>query len=77
MLRLALLSLLALPLLAQDRIGGVQVRVSTDRPDWRYELGQPVRFRILAIQDGHPVKISLSQAEFAKLLGLSKRTLEH
>ncbi len=55
MLRLALLSLLALPLLAQDRIGGVQVRVSTDRPDWRYELGQPVRFRILAIQDGHPV----------------------
>ena len=54
MLRLALLSLLALPLLAQDRIGTVQVRVSTDHPDWRYQPGQPVRFRIQAIQDGQP-----------------------
>jgi cephalosporin-C deacetylase len=53
MIRLALLSLLTLPLVAQDRIGAVQVRVSTDRADWRYEPGQPVRFRIVAIQDGH------------------------
>lgn len=56
MLRLAILSLLALPLLAQDRIGTIQVRVSTDRPDWRYEPGQPVRFRIVAVQDGHPLE---------------------
>jgi cephalosporin-C deacetylase len=55
MLRLALLTLLALPLAAQDRIGTVQVRVSTDRADWRYEPGQPVRFRIVATQDGHPL----------------------
>lgn len=55
MLRLALVTLLALPLAAQDRIGTVQVRVSTDRPDWRYEPGQPVRFRIVAIRDGHPI----------------------
>jgi cephalosporin-C deacetylase-like acetyl esterase len=53
--RLALLSLLALPALAQDYIGTVQVRVSTDRPDWRYQPGQPVRFHITAIQDGHPL----------------------
>jgi cephalosporin-C deacetylase len=53
MLRFALISLLAFPLAAQDRIGTVQVRVSTDRPDWRYDLGQPVRFRIIAVQDGH------------------------
>lgn len=55
MLRLALLTLLSFPLAAQDRIGTLQVRVSTDRPDWRYEPGQPVRFRIIALQDGHPV----------------------
>ncbi len=53
-------------LLAQDRIGParigtVQVRVSTERSDWRYQPGQPVRFRIVAVQDGHPlagVKVS-------------------
>jgi len=53
MLRLVLLSILAFPLVAQDRIGTVQVRVSTDRSDWRYEPGQPVRFHIIAVQDGH------------------------
>ncbi|MCW5962825.1 MAG: acetylxylan esterase [Bryobacterales bacterium] len=61
MLPFALLCLLALPLIAQDRIGAVQVRVSTDRSDWRYEPGQPVRFRIVAVQDGHAlsgVKVS-------------------
>jgi cephalosporin-C deacetylase-like acetyl esterase len=53
MLRFALFCLLAIPLFSQDRIGTVQVRVSTDRADWRYEPGQPVRFRIIAVQDGH------------------------
>jgi hypothetical protein len=42
MLRFALISLLAFPLIAQDRIATVQVRVSTDRSDWRYNLGQRV-----------------------------------
>lgn len=55
MLRFILLSLLSFSLVAQDRIGAVQVRVSTDRSDWRYEPGQPVRFRIVAVQDGHPL----------------------
>ena len=55
MLRFAFLALLALPLVAQDHIGTLQVRVSTDRDDWSYEPGQPVRFRIVAIQDGHAV----------------------
>src|SRR4051812_24546918 len=53
MLRFALIALLAFPVLAQDRIGTIQVRVSTDRADWRYEPGQPVRFHIVAVQDGH------------------------
>ena len=53
MFRLALITLLALPLTAQDRVGTVQVRVSTDRADWRYQPGQPVRFHIVAVQDGH------------------------
>lgn len=55
MIRFALLSLLAFPLAAQDRIGAIQVRVSTDRSDWSYQPGQPVRFRIIAVQDGHPL----------------------
>lgn len=55
MLRLAFLCLLALSAAAQDRIGTVQVRVSTDHADWRYEPGQPVKFRIAVIQDGHPL----------------------
>ena len=53
MLRFALLAVLALPFAAQDRIGTVQVRVSTDRSDLRYEPSQPVRFRIVAMRDGH------------------------
>src|SRR4051812_21489868 len=53
MLRFVLLSILLFPAAAQDRVGTIQVRVSTDRSDWRYEPGQPVRFRIVAIQDGH------------------------
>lgn len=53
MLRFILLSLLAVAAAAQDRVATIQVRVSTDRADWRYEPGQPVRFRIAAIADGH------------------------
>jgi cephalosporin-C deacetylase-like acetyl esterase len=53
--RFVILFLLAFSLFAQDRVGTVQVRVSTDHTDWRYEPGQPVRFRIQAIQDGHPL----------------------
>jgi cephalosporin-C deacetylase len=55
MIRIILLAALVFPVFAQDRIGSVQVRVSTDRPDWRYEPGQAVRFRIAAVQDGHPL----------------------
>ncbi len=55
MLRLAFFTLFALSLSAQDRVGTIQVRVSTDHPDWRYEPGQPVRFRIVAVQDGQPL----------------------
>src|SRR5687767_3579618 len=55
MVRVLLLSLVACLLVAQDRVGSIQVRVSTDRADWRYAPGQPVRFRIIATQDGHPL----------------------
>lgn len=53
MLRFVFSLLLVFPLLAQDRVGTIQVRVSTDHSDWRYEPGQPVRFRIVATRDGH------------------------
>ncbi len=53
MLRFIVLSFVAICLFAQDQIGSVQVRVSTDRPDWRYTPGQPVRFKITATRDGH------------------------
>lgn len=56
MLRFLLLLVALSPgLLGQERIGTPQVRVSTDRPDWRYAVGQSVRFRITVTQDGHPV----------------------
>jgi cephalosporin-C deacetylase-like acetyl esterase len=55
MLPIVILVFLAIPLAAQQRIGAVQVRVTTDHADWRYEPGQPVRFRFTAIQDGHPL----------------------
>ncbi len=54
--RILLLFLFAVTaLFAQDRVGTIQVRVSTDHSDWRYEPGQPVRFRIAAVQDGQPL----------------------
>ena len=53
MLRIFFAFLLALPVFAQERVGTVQVRVATDHDDWRYKPGQPVRFRIVAVQDGH------------------------
>lgn len=55
MLRFVLSALLALCAFAQERVGTVQVRVAPDHADWRYEPGQPVRFLITAIQDGHPL----------------------
>ncbi len=55
MIRLLFLSLIAVATFAQERIATVQIRVSTDRADWRYEPGQPVKFRIAAVEDGHPL----------------------
>ena len=49
------LLLVALSATAQDRIGTVQVRVKTDHSDWTYKPGQPVKFTITIVQDGHPV----------------------
>ncbi|RPJ58738.1 MAG: acetylxylan esterase [Acidobacteria bacterium] len=42
-------------ILAQDRVGQVFVRVTTDDPDWTYSPGQPVTFHIAAAMDGHPL----------------------
>ncbi len=56
MLRYILACLLAFSASAQTRTGTVQVRVSTDHSDWRYQPGQPVRFHIVAVQDGHPLE---------------------
>ena len=48
--------LLAVPL-AQTRqpFSRVAVTVTPDRPDWTYQPGQPVTFRIDVLRDGHPV----------------------
>src|SRR4051812_39124790 len=53
MIRFFTLCLFAFAASGQDRVGTIQVRVSTDRSDWRYEPGQPVQFHIVAVQDGH------------------------
>jgi cephalosporin-C deacetylase-like acetyl esterase len=47
--------LVAAFLFAQARIGTVSVRVSLDRADWTYKLGDPVKFKIQVMQDGQPV----------------------
>lgn len=65
MLKFVFLSILAFPLIAQDHVGTIQVRVSTDHPDWLYTPGQPVRFRISAMQDGH----ALSNVEATYRIG--------
>ena len=52
---LLLLSLCAVSVAAQDRVGTVQVRVRTDHADWRYTPGQPVKFTMSVVQDGQPV----------------------
>ncbi|HEU0120881.1 MAG TPA: acetylxylan esterase [Bryobacteraceae bacterium] len=55
MIRLALFLFTLLAAFAQDRVGVVQLRVTTDHANWLYQPGQPVRFHITAIQDGHPL----------------------
>ncbi|MDQ3652071.1 MAG: acetylxylan esterase [Acidobacteriota bacterium] len=41
---------------AQERVGQVQVRVSTNRDDWTYQPGESVKFRIAVVRDGHVLK---------------------
>lgn len=41
---------------AQSKTGQIYVRVVTDHPDWTYQLGEPVKFQINVIRDGHPVR---------------------
>ncbi len=36
----------SIDVLGQESIGTLQVRVSLDRPDWKYELNQPAKFTI-------------------------------
>lgn len=55
MKRIGLLLAWAWIALAQERVGTVQVRVTLDHADWRYQPGEAVRCRVVAIQDGHPV----------------------
>jgi len=49
------LELTPVPAPAQQRIAAVRVQVVPDRADWTYAPGEPVRFRIQVIADGHPV----------------------
>lgn len=40
---------------AQRRLATVRVAVTPDRADWTYQVGDPVRFRVAVLADGHPV----------------------
>jgi cephalosporin-C deacetylase len=42
------------PSAASSRIAAIRVAVSPDRPDWTYEVGEPVSFHVQALHDGHP-----------------------
>jgi Acetyl esterase (deacetylase) len=58
-----LLAVFSVGIFGQDSIGTFQVRVSLDRPDWKYELNQPAKFTIATSLNnsqtaGLPVKYS-------------------
>ncbi len=55
MTRILLFCLFAFSLAAQDRVGTIQLRVTTDHANWSYSPGENTKFHIVAIQDGHPV----------------------
>ncbi|HXK62108.1 MAG TPA: hypothetical protein PLP42_19665 [Acidobacteriota bacterium] len=55
LLVLLLSSLLVTLTLAQERTGRVFVRVTPDRADWTYSVGEQVTFHISAVMDGHPL----------------------
>ena len=57
---LGALTCASLPLAAQERTGTVRLHVVPDRADWTYTLAAPVRFRITATRDGHPIPLAKS-----------------
>src|SRR3712207_785209 len=52
---LSVVFLLTSSVSAQVRLGQISVRVTTDRADWTYDLGQRVKFGISVVRDGQPV----------------------
>jgi cephalosporin-C deacetylase-like acetyl esterase len=43
------------PAIAQDRVATTQLRVSPNRPDWTYQPGEKVTFKITALWDQEPL----------------------
>jgi len=43
------------PTVANSRVTTLQVRVSPDRPDWTYALGETAKFRVTIVGDQEPV----------------------
>ena len=52
---LAVIFLAAVPQAQRQPFSRVVVTVTPDHPDWTYQTGQPVRFRIDVVRDGHQV----------------------
>src|SRR5687768_12305927 len=48
-------SLVAMPMAQAPRqpFSRVAVTVTPDRPDWTYQPGEPVKFRVDVVRDGH------------------------
>ena len=44
-----------LPAVASARVATVQVRVTPDRENWTYPLGEPARFRVVVTADQQPI----------------------
>ena len=52
----AVACVVALPLAqARQPFSRIAVTVTPDRPDWTYQPGEPVTFRIDVVRDGHQV----------------------
>lgn len=43
------------PAFADARVAAIQLRIAPDHRDWSYQLGEPVKFRILVLADSTPV----------------------
>ncbi len=60
---------------ADFRVASIQVRVAPDHRDWTYQLGEPVKFRIMVTADNTPVdNATVTYSVGPELMPVEKKT---